>query len=289
MKIAYLSCQDILTNINAKPEYTLEHSQMVTALRSAFRDGDSVSDIAWDDKTIDWRGFDFAIIGTAWDYWDRPEEFIATLLAINSQTVLYNSPALVQWNFHKKYLCDLEQKGALVIPTLWHDDPDTLDWSRCFDHFDTDKIVVKRQIGANADGQFLLDRSMPDVTITKPVMIQPFVPSIKNEGEYSLIFIDGDFSHALLKTPAADDYRIQSSYGGKEKAVTLSKGDLEAGSRILSMLDQRPLYARVDMVRNENGELLVMELELIEPFLYPLQGPELGERIRHALYRKART
>ena len=92
-----------------------------------------------------------------------------------------------------------------------------------------------------------------------------------------------------MKTPAADDYRIQSSYGGKEKAVTLSKGDLEAGSRILSMLDQRPLYARVDMVRNENGELLVMELELIEPFLYPLQGPELGERIRHALYRKART
>jgi len=115
------------------------------------------------------------------------------------------------------------------------------------------------------------------------MMVQPFLSTIQDEGGYSFIFIDGGFCHALLKTAKSGDYRIQSSYGGTETAVTPSASDLADATAILATLDETPLYARVDMLRGEDGGLLLMELELIEPYLYPLEGPELGPMMARAV------
>ena len=119
-----------------------------------------------------------------------------------------------------------------------------------------------------------------------PMMAQGFLPTIQTEGEYSFIFIDGEFCHCLIKRAAAGDYRIQSLYGGKEEAVTPSADDLAAAKAIISVLDEPPLYGRVDMIRGKDGGLLLMELELIEPYLYPIEGPELGERMAAAAQRR---
>jgi hypothetical protein len=116
-----------------------------------------------------------------------------------------------------------------------------------------------------------------------PMMVQRFEPAILTEGEQSFIFIDGQFSHALTKHAAEGDYRIQSSYGGFETVLAPAAPDLTAAQTIMSMLDTPPLYARVDMLRARDGGLMLMELELVEPFLYPIQGPELGGRIVDAL------
>ncbi|MEO1474109.1 MAG: hypothetical protein AAFS03_09260, partial [Pseudomonadota bacterium] len=264
-----------------------EHDRMMEALRQGLYDvaGSSAewTDVAWDDPVVDWSDFDAVMIGTAWDYWDRQDEFTQSLQGIASQTRLYNPPDLVRWNIHKRYLRDLGEKGARLIPTEWLDTPTDDAVRAVFDRLDADKIVLKRQVGAGADGQHLLRRGEPVPDLQHPMMAQPFLPAILSEGELSFVFIDGKLSHALVKRAASGDYRIQSTYGGTEAPVWPSDADLAAATAVLNYLDAVPLYARVDMLRADDGGLLLMELELIEPFLYPGQGPDLGLRVAEAM------
>ena len=107
----------------------------------------------------------------------------------------------------------------------------------------------------------------------RPYLAQPFMPHIRSEGEYSLIYFHGRYSHAILKTPAPGDFRVQEEYGGIITAVSPPTGLLLAGGRALAALDETPLYARVDLVRNDADDFLIMEFELIEPSLYLRMDP----------------
>jgi hypothetical protein len=117
-------------------------------------------------------------------------------------------------------------------------------------------------------------------------MIQPFIASIATEGEYSFLFVDGAFSHALLKRARSGDYRIQEAYGGTSQAIDPTPADLASAQAVLTALATPPLYARVDMVRGQGGELLLMELEVIEPFLFPKEGPQIGAMLGAALKKR---
>ena len=226
------------------------------------------------------------IVGTTWDYWDHHDAFLETLKRIETSTRLFNSAALVQWNSHKGYLRSLEAKGARLIPTLWVDQVDAASAADAFTQLGSEDLVFKRQVGAGADGQYRLSptRALPDMP--HPMMVQPFLSRIQEEGEFSFIFIDGRFSHALLKTAKSGDYRIQSTYGGQETPITPDQADLADAEAVLKFLDETPLYARVDMLRGGDGRLLLMELELIEPYLYPLEGPDLGPMMADAIHRR---
>ena len=292
MKIAYLASQLTLPQHQRKPSDAIEHDQIMSLLRSAAESASStIDDVAWDDQATNWGNYNAVIIGTAWDYCDRCDEFLGALNDINAQTPVFNSPDLVAWNSHKHYLRELEAKGLPIIPTEWIDQvPCQADWSELFARFDTERLVIKRQIGANAEGQFILKSGDTAPTLTQPMMVQPFLASVADEGEYSFIFVDGELSHALLKRPKSGDYRIQSSYGGTESAITAATQDLENAKSVIEVLEEVsgeiPLYARVDMVRGNSSKLLLMELELIEPFLYPLQGPNLGTHLMQALKKR---
>ncbi|MEO0883328.1 MAG: hypothetical protein AAFY34_11460 [Pseudomonadota bacterium] len=287
MRLAYLSSDVTLPGSPNRRSDAFEHDYMMEALRAGIKDvaGSDAEwiDIAWDDRQANWADFDAAMIGTAWDYWDRQAEFLETLERISDATRLYNSPEIVRWNSHKGYLRDLGQKGARLIPTVWMDHPDAMSVDGAFDVLETEKLVLKRQVGAGADGQHLVARgeALPD--LQHAMMAQPFLPAILAEGELSFVFIGGAFSHALVKRAAHGDYRIQSTYGGTEEAVTPRPEDLAAATAVLGYLEETPLYGRVDMLRAPDGGLLLMELELIEPYLYPHQGPELGRRVAEAL------
>src|SRR5262249_28001201 len=112
------------------------------------------------------------------------------------------------------------------------------------------------------------------------------IPAIATEGEFSFLFADNDFSHALLKRPKAGDYRIQEIFGGTNHAHEPAAGDLRAARAVLEALDAPPLYARVDLVRGEDGRLLVMELAVIEPSLFTAEGPQMGAMLARALKRR---
>jgi hypothetical protein len=117
-------------------------------------------------------------------------------------------------------------------------------------------------------------------------MIQPLIPAIVTEGEFSFLFIDGVFSHALVKRAAEGDYRIQEAYGGRSLRVEPSPPDRARASAVLEALAEAPLYARVDMVRGADGGLLLMELEVLEPYLFPAEGPSIGVMLAAALKRR---
>ncbi|MFN4024767.1 MAG: RimK family alpha-L-glutamate ligase [Hyphomonas sp.] len=286
-KVAYLASRVTLPGSLIRRTDAFEHDYTMDALRPAFAArGMLLEDLSWDDSKADWATYDAAIIGTTWDYWDRLDEFLAALEAIEAKTLLFNPSALVRWNCRKTYLRDLEARGAKLIPTLWIDTCGEAEAKAAFDTLGADTLVFKRQVGAGAKGQHMLKRGEAIPGMPHPMMVQPFLPMIQTEGELSFIFIDGELSHALVKRAQPGDYRIQSSYGGREEALHPSPEDLAAAKAILAALDEPPLYGRVDMLRGEDGSLLLMELEIIEPYLYPVEGPELGERMAAAVAKR---
>lgn len=285
-RIAFLSCPVTLPGHAERRADAYEHDRQFAAIGEPLsRLGHELVAVSWD-ADEDWSQFRAAIIGTTWDYWDRTEDYLAALERISGQTRLFNPAELVRWNIRKTYLKHLAERGVATIPTLWLDAPADHDVEAAFDELGTDTLVVKRQVGAGADGQVKLNRGDNLPAFTHPMMVQPFMPGIQTEGEFSFIFIDGQFSHALVKQAKAGDYRIQSLYGGVEHPVSPPEADLRAAKGVLETLDEYPLYARVDMVRGETGALLLMELELIEPFLYPGQGPNMGALYAEALSRR---
>ncbi|MBX7533586.1 hypothetical protein K3165_11690 [Qipengyuania sp. 1XM1-15A] len=228
------------------------------------------------------------MLGTAWDYQDHPREFVSKLEALEERGILAcNPPTVVRWNAEKRYLRELERRGAAIVPTLWLDDAGHGDVAAAMEQFGTDRVVVKRQVGAGGLGQHSFSRDdMPaqDWRMGRPCMVQPFLPSVVEEGEYTFLFIDGEFSHGVLKRAAQGEYRIQSLYGGYETDFTPSQADLAGAEAIVAALPfDDLLYCRIDMARLPSGKLAVMEAEAIEPYLYPEQGPGLGARLAKAI------
>ncbi|WP_421847886.1 ATP-grasp domain-containing protein [Novosphingobium sp.] len=290
MNIAFLACSTTLPGAPDRRADAFEHDQQMAAFIAALRPGESVTDIDWQAPLDAFAGFDAVIIGTPWDYWDNREAFLAKLDAIAALGMpVCNAPSVVRWNIDKGYLAELGERGVATIPTLLLDNPGREDILAAFDHFSCDRVVAKRRVGAGAEGQYDFTRDNPpaaDWRMGHPALVQPFLPGIVEEGEHSLIFIDGQFSHGLIKRPAPGDYRVQSLYGGWDTAVTPAPEDLATAQAVIAGLPfPAPLYARIDLVRGPEGGLLLMEAELIEPFLYPLQGPELGPRLLAGLRR----
>ncbi len=224
---------------------------------------------------------------TVWDYQEQPEAVMDLLQSLTDAGVpVFNPLSLIRWNSRKTYLQELEAAGVPVVPTIWSEEPTANEVMAAFAAFETETVVVKRQVGAGARGQVLLSRSSPPSegrVLDRPGMIQPFMSSIRDEGEYAFIFVEGRFSHAVVKRPAPDDYRIQTRFGGTSTLYTPTEKDLEQARQVLGAAPERPLYARVDMVRDSHGVLRLMELEVFEPFLFAHLGDQFGKMFARAL------
>lgn len=288
-RVAFLACAETLPGAPDRREDAFEHDRMVECLRPAFAGrGLGLIEMRWDAPLADFDGIAAVLIGSAWDYQDRIDDFLRRLDTLEARGIaVFNPPEVVRWNGDKRYLDTLASRGAVTVPTLWHADPGADEIVAAFDHFGTDRLVVKRQVGAGAMGQHSFSRDCPPAPgwrMGHAAMIQPFLPAIAEEGEYTLFFVAGRFSHALRKVPSAGDYRVQSLYGGRELTHVPTAGDLAAAQSVVDALPfAAPLYCRVDMVRLPSGTLAVMEAEMIEPYYYPEQGPWVGERIADAL------
>lgn len=292
--IAFLSCPDTLPGSPTRRPDAFEHDLLFGAIEAGLAGRAELVAIDWRAPLEDLTCFDLAYLGTPWDYTEAREEFLARLDSLEAAGLpVCNSAAVVRWNSDKLYLRELADKGAPSIPTLWPERVGPADVLAAFDHFRTDRVVIKRRVGAGAIGQDSFSRTAPppaDWRMDQPGMIQPFLPAIQDEGEYSLIFIDGAFSHALLKRAKAGDYRIQTLYGGREEAIEPPPADRGLAERVMALLpfDRAPLYVRIDMVRLPSGDLALIEAETIEPYLYPEQDVGFGARMAKALLRRLR-
>ena len=288
-KIAFLACPDTLPGSPTRRPDAFEHDLLFDALNAGLAGRAELVALDWRAPLDELTRFGLAYLGTPWDYTEAKDEFLERLTALEAAGVVVCNPVeVIRWNADKLYLQELEQRGAPSIPTLWPESAGRAEVLAAFDHFGCDRVVVKRRVGAGAIGQDSFTRDAPPPTgwrIDQPAMIQPFLPAIQSEGEHSFIFVGGRFSHGLIKQAAAGDYRIQSLYGGIEVALDPAPADRAAAEAVMAMLpfEAPPLYARIDMVRLDSGQLTVIEAELIEPYLYPQQGPGFGVRMAEAM------
>lgn len=247
--------------------------------------------VPWRDPSHDWNQYDAVYICTPWDYPEDPGLFMQVLEAIEASTAhLINPISLVRWSLAKTYLRDLAERGGAVVPSLWFDRFDPEEVSGWFEHFDSDRIVIKPQVGTNSQDQFVLKRPVTNVVMSEvqhiyreqPFFVQPFIANVQSEGEFSLFFLGREYSHATLRVPEPGDFRSQEEHGAQVRNITASAEQIEAAERLLSLVDPQPTYVRVDLVRDDGGNFLLMELELIEPSLYLRTDPGAAGRFARA-------
>jgi hypothetical protein len=173
-------------------------------------------------------------------------------------------------------LFDLEKKGVRIVETIWGKSFNPNTAFQYFDKLQSDEIIIKPNISANADNTFRLTKDklaeiknqLKLIFADREFMIQPFMNNIVDEGEYSLFFFNGEFSHCVLKNPNEKDFRVQEEHGGKIKSVIPTEQQKIIGKNIIDKLTVLPLYGRTDLVRTADNGFALMELELIEPSLY---------------------
>lgn len=265
-------------------EHDLEWDQIQPA---CLAEGIQLEARIWDSPDFDPSLYDAVVIGTTWDYMEKPDQFGGVLAECAARSKLLNPLPTVMWNKRKTYLKDLEARGAPMIPTVWARKADEATIAAAFETLECEDIVVKPVMGAGAWRQARVKKgeALPQANHLPPAeaMIQPFLPSVSEEGEYAFLFFNREFSHCALKRPAKGDYRVQSEYGGFEAVHTPSAEELALAKAVIDSVEGDLLYARVDMLRGLDGRLALIELELIEPYLYPEQGPDFGANFARAL------
>ncbi|WP_298915200.1 hypothetical protein [uncultured Algimonas sp.] len=274
MRIGLLASANLLPGAGEKRADAFEFDEELASLRSGFETlGLQLDPVLWDEADDHAPGFDALLPLMVWDYFEGHEaRFLATMARAAEVTPVLNPPDLLRWNSDKLYLDEMARRGAKVIPTRRVDGVTPADAQAAFKAFGTDRIVIKPQVGGGAWRQALYGKGEPwpdaDALPPEGALIQPFLPSVQSEGEYSFLYFGGRFSHALLKTAKPGDYRIQSLYGGSEATYQPSADEIAGADAILATLDDAPLYARVDLLRGLDGQLALIELEMIEPYLY---------------------
>lgn len=291
MKIGFLVCPGTMPGSPQRRRDAYEHDLQIDAIRPKIQElGGSLVQIDWRAPIDSFKNCSIILVGTPWDYQNDEIAFINKLYQLENLGIpVYNPPDTVKWNSSKTYLKQLESRGVATIPTIWAEKVMLVDIDTARESFNCETIVVKRQVGAGAEGQSIHRPGSPseDWLLLEPSMIQPFFHQVQMEGEYSFVFVDGDFCHAVIKKPKQGDYRVQSIYGGYEKKITPNCRDLTSAYNVIDALPlEMPLYARIDMIRGHDNQLMLMEAELIEPYLYPEQGPELGTKLTEGLIKR---
>lgn len=239
---------------------------------------------AWTDPApLD--GYRLIVPLVTWGYHLIPDQWQAALERWDGLPFANPVPVL-RWNTDKSYLMKLQSKGVAVVPTQMTDALTPADLAAARAAFGTDSLVIKPPVSAGSAGTHLLrdGAGAPASALGQRIMIQPEMPAISSEGEFSLFYFDGVFSHAILKSCATGEFRVQPQFGGQSVEAVAEPAALALAGAALAAAPGPLTYARVDVVRDGAGFRL-MELELIEPFLFLHAAPDGGRAFVAAVQR----
>lgn len=243
--------------------------------------------VPWNAPDVNWKDFDAVCVRSTWDYFVQCDAFLETVDKIAAQTQLWNRAETLRWNSNKQYLEELAGYGLRVVPTVLVEEatPDRL--KRAAESRGWKKYVAKPTVSGGALATYRLPEEEGKLgeiarAHSNEFIVQPFVPSVLTEGEWSFIFLGGQYQFAVQKKPASGDYRVQSIHGAVTQLGHPTPSDIRAAEEIIEGMEEETLYARIDMVRDDSGKLMVMECELIEPFLFFTYFPEGTHRFVEA-------
>lgn len=279
-----------LVTYDAQPRATDDDRYLVDAL---VRRGVAVDERSWSDPTARWERYDAVIVRSCWDYFHRPDAFHRWLDALEASGArVFNATATLRWNADKVYLRDLDASGVPVIPTHWIDHGAVSSLDDVRKRTGWSELVVKPAVSGGAHrtwraapGEVAEDERLAEMAADGTVLIQPLVDEIERDGEWSLIFLDGRFSHAVIKRPRSGDFRVQKEHGGTVEPIVPPASIVADAARALDAAQpagEVPLYARVDGCVVD-GTLMLMELEVLEPELFLRTDPAAGDRLAAAL------
>ncbi|AKQ44638.1 hypothetical protein TH63_01760 [Rufibacter radiotolerans] len=245
----------------------------------------------WDNPAVNWEQYDLAIFKSPWDYFDKFAAFRAWLDKMETQGLRTLNPiSTVKWNADKHYLLDVAAAGLPIVPTALLKKGTTVHLHEFFTQFQTEKLIIKPSVSGGAKNTFIVPREEEELAIprlqellaSEDFLVQPFMPQIQEEGEWSFLFFNGHYSHCLLKSAKAGDFRVQHFFGGTIHPQEAPAHLLPQAQKLVDQFAKGCLYARVDGVA-VGQELQLMELELIEPFLFLHTNPEGLENYYRAL------
>jgi glutathione synthase/RimK-type ligase-like ATP-grasp enzyme len=253
-------------------------------------------------EIVDWRSscdfskFDLIVLRSCWDYHLRDAEFTEWLRRTASSVLVLNDAKTVLWNRNKFYLEELATIGIGIAPTVFVNGSGPISSLAWQEIRIWKKSVVKPAVSASAYKTWLFDSAavpteneLKSKMEAQPFLIQQFVPEIETQGEISFIYIDGAYSHAVLKRPAAGDFRVQKEHGGSAELFHPESILLDQTNEIAAMVPQvsDSLYCRIDAVARDS-KLVLMELELIEPELFLGLAEGAPERFAEAIVRRVK-
>lgn len=271
----------------ALPGLSSDDRLLLLALREA---GVAAEPVVWEDPYYIWDAVRTCVVRSAWDYAFRRDAFVHWARAVADRTVLWNPPSVVEWNTHKRYLLDLEARQVPIVPTRVLPAGGTTDLTALLDECGWDRAVMKAAVAQTGRylmavdretvtaGQRHLDRLLPH----EDMLLQPFVDGVTTRGEVSLVFLDGELSHAAVKRAVAGDFRVHDDFGGSVDPYTPTDVEIAVARDALAAVGEPLLYARVDLVDGDGGPR-VMELELVEPDLYFRVAPGSAARCADAI------
>jgi glutathione synthase/RimK-type ligase-like ATP-grasp enzyme len=286
MKIAYIIYKDM----GAFASPTAENEDD-TLLKFLIEKGINIEKVIWNEPNIEWDNYNLAILKSPWDYFDLIEDFYTWLNLLKSKNIrLLNPIDIVKWNADKHYLLDIEEAGLNVAKSIFIKKGDEINLDNYFKILNTEQFIVKPCVSGGSKNTFKvnlenvkeINERVKLLTAKEDFIIQPFINEIETEGEWSFIFFGGKFSHCLLKKAKNGDFRVQHYLGGTIHPQKAPANLLKSAQQYVNQFAKKCLYARVDGTLVK-GNFVLMELELIEPFLFLNTNQDSYENYYQAL------
>lgn len=279
-------------SVGAYDTGTINEDKILSSILSGL--GISHEVTVWSDRDLDWSRFSHLLIKSPWDYFDYYVDFLLWIAKIRALGIpVLNDLDTVQWNSSKEYLLEIASKGFPVVSGLILEKGSQPDLARIQEQVKGDTIVVKPLVSGGAKNTLRIPVSdwenqsarVAELLQAEDFLAQPYIPEVAEVGEYSLLFFNGQFSHAVLKTPAKADFRVQHYFGGTIQEIQPSAAMLDSCQRLMDTFGKDTLYGRVDGVEIE-GVFHLMELELIEPYLFLALSEKAIPNYREALRKR---
>ncbi|WP_440134104.1 ATP-grasp domain-containing protein [Chitinophaga sancti] len=285
MKIAYIT-------YSGEIKYSAANGfNEITGLLSYLQNkGLDIEATIWDDPAVDWTKYDIAILKTPWDYHQKIDAFKAWLDKIESLNIrLLNDYKIVRWNLDKHYLQEIIADGFDVIPSVFLERGWKGGLQPLFETLKTQSVIIKPCISGGSKNTIIVHQQAIAASYEQVValladadyIVQPLMNEIQ-DGEWSYIFFNGKYSHTILKRPKAGDFRVQQIYGGSIDTLYPTAEEIAHAATYVEKYAKECLYVRVDGLM-VNGHFVLMELELIEPYLYLSYGENALENYYQAI------
>lgn len=251
----------------------LEDQLVIDALKD---EGLAVERKSWSDSNFDWNNTKQVLFRSTWDYFDRYTEFSKWLSEVSTKTILLNSQKIINWNIDKHYLSELQEKGVHICETHFIEKGTTTTLSELHKQLNWEKTVLKPCISGAARHTYKLDLNnlkkheavFQKLIAREAMMLQPFQKNILTHGEYSFVIINGKYTHAVQKIAKPGDFRVQDDFGGTVHVYDPSTQEITFAENAVNACIEKPMYARVDVIIDNNNKLAISEIELIEPELW---------------------